>query len=159
MILSLNGREVTDSRDLSRRVGMMKPGETVSLRVMRDGHERTVEVKLGAQARQQVAAAEHNQAEDTAGSVLGVQIAPASQVRGAGDEGVVIVGVDPDGQAAAKGLSDGDVILEVSGRAVSKPADIRAGLDEAKHDGRKVVLMKVKTAQGPRFVAFAFPKA
>jgi len=80
-------------------------------------------------------------------------------VSGAGDQGVVIVNVDPNGAAASKGLSDGDVILEVSGKTVSQTDEVNAGIAAARQDGKKAVLLRVKTADGARFVAFALPKA
>ena len=64
--------------------------------------------------------------------LLGVQLAPAEQVAGAGDQGVAIVNVDPDGAAASKGLSEGDVILEVSGKPVSQP-----DRSQGRHRGRQ----------------------
>ena len=91
--------------------------------------------------------------------MLGVQLAPAKEVAGAGDQGVAIVNVDPNGAAASKGLTDGDVILEVSGKTVSQPSEVKADIAAAKHDGRKAVLMRIKTADGSRFVAFELPKA
>ena len=90
---------------------------------------------------------------------LGVRLAPAAQVAGAGDQGVAIVNVDPDGLAATKGLAEGDVILNVSGKPVSQPSEVKSEIAAAKQDGKKAVLMKIKTAQGERFVAFEFPKA
>ncbi len=161
VILSLNGHDLADARDLSRQVGALKPGDTVSLRYLRDGHERSAEVRLAAQAPEQTARAAQAATAPDDGTVaaLGMQLAPASEVQGAGDEGVVVVGVDPEGPAAARGLSGGDVILEVAGHKVASADDVRAGLDAARHAGRKALLMKLRTAEGPRFVALAFPKA
>ena len=59
------------------------------------------------------------------------------------------------GFAAQKGLKRGDVILEASGQAVTKPADIRSAFATAKKEGRKSVLLRVKSEQGTRFVALA----
>jgi serine protease Do len=42
---------------------------------------------------------------------------------------------------------------------VSQPSEVKADIAAAKLDGKKAVLMKIKTAQGDRFVAFEFPKA
>ena len=53
----------------------------------------------------------------------------------------------------------GDVILEVSGKAVSQPSDVKADIAAAQREGRKAVLMRIKTADGSRFVAFELPKA
>ena len=51
------------------------------------------------------------------------------------------------------------MILEVGGQAVSKPADIKAGLDAAAKEGKRAVLLRVKSREGTRFVAIAMPKA
>jgi serine protease Do len=72
---------------------------------------------------------------------------------------VVVAGVDPEGPAAQKGIRDGDVILEIGGRPVATPADVKTGLEAAYKDGRKAVLMRVKSREGVRFVAIAMPKA
>jgi serine protease Do len=40
---------------------------------------------------------------------------------GAGEAGVVVVGVDPNGAAADHGFKEGDVILEVAGKGVANP--------------------------------------
>jgi serine protease Do len=70
------------------------------------------------------------------------------------------VGIDPAGEAAEKGLTAGDVILDVAGKPVSTPADVKSGIEKAKQDGRLAVLMRIQTASGAdHFVAFAFPKA
>ena len=61
--------------------------------------------------------------------------------------------VEADSQAAQKGLKVGDVILEAGGQKVSKPADITAVISQAKKDGRKAVLLRVKNDQGVHFVA------
>jgi serine protease Do len=78
---------------------------------------------------------------------------------GAGDKGVAIVGVDPDGAAAAASLTAGDVILDVAGKPVSTPEDVKSGSASAKSQGKKGVLMRVQTADGERYVAVAFPDA
>ena len=51
------------------------------------------------------------------------------------------------------------MILEVGGQAVSKPADVKAGLEAAHKAGKTAVLLRVKSKEGTRFVAIAMPKA
>ena len=67
--------------------------------------------------------------------------------------------MDPSGPAVEKGLTTGDVILDVAGKLVSSPQDVKSGIASARQEGKTAVLMRVKTANGDRFVAFAFPKA
>ena len=97
--------------------------------------------------------------DNNAFSGLGLVLAPASSVQGAGSQGVVISDIDPDGVAAQKGLQIGDVILEAGGHAVNQPADISAALAEAKKDNRKAVLLRVKGSEGTHFVAIAVKPA
>jgi serine protease Do len=95
---------------------------------------------------------------------LGLSLAPAVKFPGAGDEGVVITEVDPQSDAADKGLKPGDVILQVAGVTVSEPSDVAAGVKKAiagaKSDKDTVkVLMQVKTGDQTRFVALSLKKA
>lgn len=71
-----------------------------------------------------------------------------------------MVRVDPEGPAAAKGIEQGDVILDVAGTNVSSPADVAAQIRTAESNGRKAVLMRVKNSKGvTRFVAVSLSKS
>ncbi len=155
VITKVNGEPVKDASELTIRIGSLKPGDKVQLTYLRNGADKTVDVKLASQTNEKVAEADQN----ASGRLLGVELAPAKQVSGAGDKGVVIVNVDPNGAAADKGLAEGDVILEVAGKPVSDPAQVKSDIAAARQDGKKAVLMRVHTASGDRFVAIPFPKA
>ena len=90
---------------------------------------------------------------------LGLSVAPAKEVAGAGNKGVVVTAVDPDGPAAEQGLRSGDVILDVGGKAVANAGEVRQALVEAKAQGKHDVLMRVKTGDNTRFVAMPLGKA
>jgi serine protease Do len=155
VITKLNGQVVDDASDLTRRIGSFKPSDKVELTYIRDGAEKTASVTLADQKNQTVAQADGKPAKEQ--GALGIQIAPAKD----GDKGVQIVGVDPNGTAAEQGLAEGDVILDVAGKSVSSPADVKAGIANAKSQGKKAVMMRIQTADGSgaRFVAVPFPKA
>ena len=156
VIVSVNGDKVADARELTRKISGLKPGTQIELGYLRDGNEKTAKVDLGTLPNTKTASLD----EDDGGKNslrLGLQLAPASRV-GKGDEGVAVVNVDPDGPAAAKGISDGDVILDINGKSVSTPGEVAAGLKTARDEGKKAVLMRVKGHEGTRFVAIALPK-
>ena len=90
---------------------------------------------------------------------LGVELAPASAVPGAGKTGVVVADIDPDGLAAQKGLRSGDIILEAAGKPVSTPSDVSDALSAARKDGQKALLLRVKTGDNTHFVAIALRAA
>ncbi|POR48296.1 Do family serine endopeptidase [Bosea psychrotolerans] len=156
VITKLNGQPVKDGRDLTRRVGALKPGDKAEIALIRGGKEETLPITLAVQKGESA-----NPTADTseAPAILGVKLAPIQELKGAGDQGVAIVNVDPDGPAASKGVSSGDVILEVAGKAVNAPAEVKAGIASAQHEGKKAVLLRLKTAEGQRFVAFSLAKA
>ena len=68
---------------------------------------------------------------------------------------MVVAQVDPDGAAAQKGLRPGDVILEAAGQPVMRPTDVQKALLDARKEGRKAGLLRVKSGEGTRFVALA----
>ena len=158
VITAVNGDAVANARELTRKVGAMKPGTKAEFTYLRDGKERSVTVELATLPNERQAAVDPGKPGE-ATPKLGLQLAPAGEVAGSGEEGVVVTKVDPDGPAAAKGIKDGDVILEVGGKAVSRPADVQAGVEAARKDGKKAVLFRVKNREGSRFVAIAMPNA
>ncbi|MBV9559514.1 MAG: Do family serine endopeptidase, partial [Bradyrhizobium sp.] len=162
VITAVNGDAVKDSRDLARSIGMMAPGTSVTLDVLHKGQSKQVKVTLGELPNDRQANAgnrDDDQTEQTAGTPrLGIGVAPARDVEGAGDKGAVVTSIDPNGPAASHGLKTGDVILNVGGKVVSNAGDVRSALSEAKAAGKHSVLMQVKTADATRFVAIPFAK-
>jgi serine protease Do len=158
VITAINGTPVKDSRDLARRIGMMAPGSSVKLDIVRDGQSQALTLTLRELPAERQAKADTDRHEQhgapTSGLPhLGLQLAPASEVEGAGDQGVVVVGVEPGSTAAERGLKTGDVILTVGSRQVASPSDVRAALVAARQAGRHDVLMRVRTAEAAHFVA------
>jgi serine protease Do len=167
VIIEVNGNEVKDSRDLARKIAELDPDSKVKLSIVRYGDKREVDMKLGAfPTGKKLAALEKGQPEDLSQPMkdLGLSLAPAVKIPGAGEEGVVITEVDPDSDAADKGLKPGDIILQVAGVDVSAPDDVADGvkkaMEGAKDDKDTVkVLMQVKTGDQTRFVALSLKKA
>lgn len=152
-ILAVDGERLKDARDLSRRVAARQPGAKVKLLIARDGKEQTVEVTLARLPDQiQAAAPSRSDAPSADEPRLGLTLAPAASVAGAGNEGVVITEVDPTGPAAERGMQSGDVILEVGGKKVSTPAEVRDAIAAARKENKANVLVRVKRENSSRFV-------
>jgi membrane-associated protease RseP (regulator of RpoE activity) len=75
-------------------------------------------------------------------SRLGLTVAPAAAIKGAGNQGVAITDVDPNGLAAEKGLEPGDIILDVSHKPVRTPADVHNAINRAQESGTRDILMR-----------------
>jgi len=154
VITAINGTPVKDSRDLARKIGTMAPGTSVKLDIVRNGEAKSIAVTLGEMPadRQAKAETQHEAAPTNGIPHLGLQLAPAGEVEGSGDTGVVVMGVEPDGAAAQRGLQTGDVILAVGSQKVTNTTEVRDALVAARKTGRHDVLLRIKTANAVRFV-------
>jgi serine protease Do len=166
VIVEVNGEAIDDSRDLARKIAELHPNTDVKLSIMRYGEKHTVDMKLGAFPSGKKLASLEEEDKPEAGEEmknLGLSLAPAVKIPGAGEEGVVITEVAPNSDAADKGLKAGDVILEVAGEIVSQPGDVAKGvqkaIDKAKDKDKVNVLVKVKSGDQQRFVALSLKKA
>jgi serine protease Do len=162
VITAVNGTPVKDARDLARQIGSIAPGTTVRLTVWRKGEEKTFSMALGELPNERDARVTSSDSATPHGSDvprLGLSLAPAGQVAGSGSEGVVVTKVDPDGAGSEHGFQTGDIILEVGGKKVSSPADVRTALNEAQREGKRSVLMRVKSGETTKFVALRLGRA
>lgn len=153
-IIAIDGEPIDDARDLARTIGGMEPGYRAEVTVWRDGRERDITVVLGTLPENpQLASAPDAAPEEEEldiGEALGLSLAPGSQ---GGVDGVVIVEVEATSEAAEKGLSAGDIILEVGGQPVSTPDEVAAVVREAQAGDRGAVLMLIQSGDNTRFVA------
>jgi serine protease Do len=135
VIVDFNGKPVTRSDDLPQMVAATAPGSTVPVRVLREGKERTLNVKveeldLGTETARQ---ADAGAAGGDTGGGFGItlnnltpELARQFEVP-ASTRGAVVTSVDPD-SPAARSLQPGDVILQVNRQPVTGASDASAAL-------------------------------
>jgi serine protease Do len=156
VIISVDGKDIKDGRMLARSISGIAPGTEVKLGVWHNGDTKTVSLTLGKLPNDRQANAaigEHDNTATDSTPRLGLTLAPANEVGGSGSQGVAITAVDPNGPAAEHGMKTGDVILDVGGKIVAKPADVRQELATLHKEGKHTVLMRVKSGDNTRFVA------
>jgi serine protease Do len=164
VITRVNDLPVKDARELARTIGGMAPGTAAKLVVLHKGAEKTLSMTLGELPNTKQAKADDDQDFDggkTRGTTvpnLGLTLAPANSVAGAGKEGVVVTGVDPNSPSADRGFKEGDVILEIAGKTVATPAEVSDAMKTAKADNKNSVLVRVKSGESSRFVALPVAK-
>src|ERR1700737_4229108 len=151
IITAVNGQSIKDARELARTIGSLAPGSAVKLDVLHKGKDEAVNLALGQLPATQGANA--NPAHGSDVPRLGLTVAPASSVAGAGKNGVVVTDVDPKSAAADRGFKEGDVILEVAGKSVANPADVRDAVKAAHADNKNSVLMRVRSGDASHYVA------
>ncbi len=155
IITRVNGEKIDDADGLRNMIAMISPGEEITLTVIRDGKEKTIDVTIGEQPaefagvtepQQPAAAAEH----------FGMQVSKITpELREQynlekGEGGVAVTGVTPNSPAAMAGIEDGNLILEVNRKKVTSLEKFQKLMKEAEEEG--TVLLLVKTPRGSRFV-------
>jgi serine protease Do len=154
LILRVNNTPINSSRELARVIAALSPNQDAQLRVVRNGTEMDVTVKLGEypsgdkQASLRGEGGQGRELED-----LGLTLVPASEFPGSRTkEGVAVSAVDPASKAADQGLRRGDIITEVQGKPVSSPQDVADGIKDARDKGRRNVLLQVRSRDAQRFL-------
>jgi serine protease Do len=150
VVTAVNGDAVSDSRDLARRIADLGPKKTAELTIWRNGAQQKVSVTLGTMPNDKEAMNDLGTSKPDAGLA---SVAKLGLTLERGKDGVTITDVDPNSAAADRGLQQGDVILEASGKSVEQPAEVAQAFDAARTDGRKSVLLRVKSGDNVRFIA------
>jgi serine protease Do len=206
IIIDVDGTPIKTVRELQRKIAAFRPDSTVKIKVLRDGKEQLIEVKLAKLPEQQQAALDQKQGpqkkanprrddggdrmdrgdrredrtdrqgrnEDRKGrnedrsdrnnsreltlSQLGLSVAPANEVQGASAEGIVVTDVDSQGPAGERGLRTGDVILEIAGANVTRTSDLNDAITKARTEGKSVILLRVRSQGGTRYVTLPVGK-
>ncbi|MEL6808527.1 MAG: Do family serine endopeptidase [Pseudomonadota bacterium] len=167
VILNFAGVDVEDTRGLVRQVGNSPVGETVRVVVYRDGETVTLRVTLGRREEAEgavpaaVEAPEGEPQGPVTRDVLGLTLSTLTEEMrtelGLGDDqdGLAVMAVDETSEAYEKGLRAGDVITEAGQQKVTSIDDFETRLEEVKEAGRKSLLLLVRRAGDPRFVALS----
>ena len=120
IIVEYDGTRVDELNDLPRLVAATTVGETVKVKIFRDGKERTIKVEIG-----RLDDGEAKLAADTeeSGGALGItaaNVTPELVERYSleSDHGILITKIDPEGPAADANLRVGDLIVEADGKEV-----------------------------------------
>ena len=135
IITAVNGDKVKSSRELTAKAATLPVGETTKITVVRDGKEKTFEVKV---AKRPLTVADAGKPEVEKEGEYGLQVTDltpemARRLNVNREAGVVVVGVRPDSKAYKAGVQQGDLIIEVNRQSVSSTTELKQLL--AKHKG------------------------
>ncbi len=171
IVTKVNGKDVTGDQTVSFLVANLEPGAQVPVELLRDGQRLAFNVTLGkrpseAELQQQTQTFDPDAEEpmapgasnETIERKLGLQVMPmtAAIARSLGvpadTQGVVIAAVDPNADAARKGLRRGDIVLSANYQAVASVEALAEQVKAAETDGREAILLRVqRRTQPPAF--------
>ncbi len=137
VITRVDDVKVVTNRDLIDYVSGKTPGTKVAITLIRDGKEKTTVATLEERQEEGEAPAAEDESQESR-EKIGISIdnltsASRRAYRIAADaQGVVLTHVKPVSAAADAGLSEGDVIQEVNGKAVASVEAFQAEMKKAK---------------------------
>ena len=161
VILSFDGQDIADTRELVRMVGESDVGKTVRVVIFREGGTQTLKIVLGRREEAEAGFVPGSDEDDVPPEleVLGLTLLPLTDETredlelDATVSGVAVGNVDESSEAFEKGIRPGDVISEIAQQPVSTPQDVADRFEAAREAGRKSVLLLVRRDGQPRFVA------
>ncbi|MEQ1755051.1 MAG: trypsin-like peptidase domain-containing protein [Micropepsaceae bacterium] len=151
VILEINGDAVKDNRELARKIAALVVGQTATFTLWRDGARTKIKVTA---AKRDLTAETILPTDGTRLTSMGLALQSITDtVRKdfhlADDaRGVLVMGIDPASDAAARGLNPGDRIVAVGSVDVTSMTDVNLALEKARSQKRDSVLLFVVTANG-----------
>jgi serine protease Do len=164
VILSFDGIEIDDTRQLVRTVGNAPVDQAVRVTVFRDGETQTVMVTLGRREdaeRAVPASAIEEPEEPSETTLMGLTVSTLTdelrEQLGLDEDatGLVVSDIDIDSAAYSKGLRAGDLIEEAGQVRVNTIAQLEERIAEAREAGQQSFLLLIRRGGDPRFVALS----
>lgn len=125
VIVSIDGESVTSASDLRTTVGLRRSGDTVKIKVIRDGKEKSFTATLTELSDlTQVAAAEIH--PGLAGAEFQTYDGKGQAF---GDAGVIVIVIEPGSPAAQRGLRADDIIVTVNRERVESVKELKAAAE------------------------------
>jgi len=169
VVIAFNGKEVQNVSQLRNLVARTMVGKDAQVKVLRDGKEQTISVKVAERPTDEMLAKKEPSApkepvetvklpDNVLASlrVQGLDAATMSQLNiPAKMTGVVVMSVDGGGPAEAAGLQRGDVIQEVNHEVVKTLDDYQKASSKLKKDELAVLLL---SRQGNNLFVAVNPK-
>jgi serine protease Do len=153
VVVSMDGRAVTNSTELRNRIAATPPDTRVKLGILRGDRKMDIEVKLSERPGEESAVAGSQDIEDRLGFTVANLTDDLARRYDINRRlsGVVVTSLDPNGAAAAAGLREGDLISGVYRRAVESREEFLNAVKDARSG--ETVLLRVNRGGG-FYIAF-----
>lgn len=132
IILSVNGKAVDSARQLTGMIADTSVGDTIQIKINREGKTRTIDVKIAKREETKIAGRNSQKKEQDQLGIRVSEITPetARRFNLKDTKGVIVVGVAPESKAAEAGLQIHDVIREINHKNITSVSDVNETINE-----------------------------
>ncbi len=139
LIVNFGEAKINSVRDMIKAVSSTPVGTSSQMKVIRNGKPKTLSVRVGGGAELQTAAVGRNKPRNSQGTAApfnagfamveySPQVSREFNLPPLGQPKPVVVAVEPGGQAEQRGITPGDVILDVNRKSVARAKDVVGAL-------------------------------
>lgn len=154
VITEVDGQKIVSAQDLRNKIGLLTPGKTVELKLLRNGKEMTTQVALAERSEDVSGNSSTATGENGNGSTIGqigLNVGPLTNDYKSSlnvSEGVLVTNVQPGSPAARAGLGQGVVITQVNHKPVRNVQEFSNAIKEAKPGDVILLYGKFADSQG-----------
>ena len=143
VIVEFNGQPVQTANQFLNRVAMLEPGTKVKITVIRDGKQKTFNIRLGKRpSTEEITGAPPETLEELGFSVQNLTDELAERYGYEGESGVIVTDVESRSDASRLGIVPGVLIKEVNRQPVKNTRQFNEAIEEAREKGRALLLVK-----------------
>ena len=130
IIVELNGEKIKTTRQLTAMIAKIPVGESARVKILRDGKEKSVQVKVGKRPEEKLAARGPYKEQEQEFGIGVSDLTPEAAQRFNTDEtsGVVVTHVESGGKGDNADVRAGDIIKEINRQPIKNVSDYQAVL-------------------------------
>jgi serine protease Do len=140
IIIAFDGETVKNMSDLPRIVAETPVGKEVDMKIIRDGKEMTIKVKIEEMTEEKLASQTIQREEKLGMSVENITPEIAKELNIKDEKGVIVTEVEPNSLADDAGIQAGDIIKEVNRNPVRTLKDYE-GIMKKTEKGKSVIFL------------------
>ncbi len=158
VIIELDGKDVEELNSLRNKIAGKDPGDVVKLKVIRDGKNKTVKVKLG-ELPEDIAEWQRTKGKSSGNSedLFGMKVKPFNEnfAKKFGldksEKGVIVTLVHPNSSIFSAGIREGDLIQKIGKQKIESLKDFKKATENISKDSP--VAFYIKRESGSLFLA------
>ncbi len=144
VIIEFDGKKIENTSNLKNVVSLTAPDSKSKVKVVRNGREKNISVVLKElpENPERLAIIEQNQSNEFGFELKKINRVLKEKYELNDDDALVVIKIDPSGEAFQKGIREGDIIKRVGTKKVTKLSEFNKLAEKSRSKGTLLLLVK-----------------